>query len=197
MNTWDRRYDEERYFYGTEPNYLVARELPLLPPGRLLCLAEGEGRNAVFAAGLGHQVTAVDSSAVGRRKALQLAVGRGVLLDYRCEDVVTAAWDAQPWDVIVLCFAHLDPKDMPAVHARCAQALVPGGTLILNSFAKAQFGRKSGGPPRLDWLHDLQELKTQFPGVTLRTAREVEVALDEAAGHRGPAMVLELVGTRD
>ena len=195
-NNWDNRYDEERYFYGIEPNYFVARELPKLDLGRVLCLAEGEGRNAVYAAGLGHDVVAVDSSFVGRRKALELAAERGVTLEYRLGDVVGGLWSEETWDVIVLCFMHLPPEVAPEVHAACAAALRPGGTLILNSFSKAQFGRKSGGPPRLEWLHDLAEVRGQFPGLEVE-AVEAEVELAEGVGHGGLAVVIELVGRKD
>lgn len=195
QNKWDARYDEDRFFYGVEPNYLVARELVGLAPGRGLFLAEGEGRNAVYAAGLGHEVTAVDSSTVGRRKALELAAEKGCALDYRLADLVADTWDDQTWDFIVLCFAHMPPEIMPGVHHRVAACLEPGGTLILNSFSKAQFGRKSGGPPRLEWLHDLDELLTQFPGLTLQ-AQEKEVELRESVGHQGLAWVIELKGIK-
>ena len=194
-NRWDSRYDEERYFYGTEPNHVVARELPSLPRGRLLCLAEGEGRNAVYAAGLGFDVVAVDNSFVGRRKALELANLVGVDIEYRLSDVVGSSRQDEKWDVIVLCFCHLPPEDMPVVHGACAAALRPGGTLILNSFSKAQFGRKSGGPPRLEWLHDVDALKMQFPGLDV-VAEEKEVELAEGVGHVGAAMVIELVGRK-
>ncbi|MCB1184278.1 methyltransferase domain-containing protein [bacterium] len=194
-NNWDNRYDQERYFYGTEPNHLVARVLPGLPRGRVLCLAEGEGRNAVYAATLGHQVVAVDESFVGRRKALELAEYSGVDLEYRLDDVIGGAWTDETWDVIVLCFAHLDPAYMPSVHAACAAALAPGGTLVLCSFSRAQFGRKSGGPPRLEWLHDATELERQFPGLTLEM-EEKEVHLSEGTGHVGAAMVIEMVGRK-
>ena len=195
-NRWDDRYDHERYFYGEEPNAFLAAHLPGLPPGRALFPAEGEGRNAVFAAGLGHRVLAVDSSAVGRRKALELAARRGVALEYRCADVLEDPWPAQPWDLVALCFAHLAPQDAVVLHARAAACLVPGGCLLLNSFSKAQLGRPSGGPPRLEWLHDLAELRTQFPGVVFEHAVEQEVELGEGVGHRGPAMVIELVGRK-
>lgn len=194
-NKWDERYEQDEFFYGREPNYFVARKLRAAGPKRVLCLAEGEGRNAVFAAGLGHEVTAVDSSAVGRRKALDLAAEKGVTLDYRLADVVTEPWDQQTWDVIVLCFTHLPPEDMVAVHRRVASCLAPGGTLLLNSFSKAQYGRKSGGPPRLEWLHDMVELMDQFPGLTL-LGEEKEVELNEGPGHVGPAMVNELKGKK-
>lgn len=196
-NRWDERYDHPRYFYGEEPNAFLAERLPALPQGTALFLAEGEGRNAVHAAALGHRVLAVDSSAVGRRKALDLATRRGVALDYRCADVLADPWDAdpwdgRPWDLIVLCFAHLPPPDAAAMHARVARALAPGGRLLLNSFSKAQLGRPSGGPPRLDWLHDLAELKAQFAGLTFTHAVEREVDLGEGVGHRGKAMVIEI-----
>lgn len=194
-NRWDDRYDAEEYFYGTEPNDFVARKLAPLPAGRALFLAEGEGRNAVHAAGLGHDVVAVDSSVVGRRKALALAAARDVNLEYRRENVVGGSWTGERWDLIVLCFVHLPPELAPALHADCAGALAPGGVLILNSFAKAQFGRKSGGPPNLEWLHDEAELRTQFPGLDL-TVEEKEIELDEGTGHRGAAMVVELFGRK-
>jgi len=194
-NNWDVRYDEARFFYGRSPNEFVGRELQDLPPGHGLYLAEGEGRNAVFAAGLGHQVTAVDSSVVGRRKALELAAHRRVSLKYDVADLLDHPWPAQQWDHVVMCFAHLPPETMPAVHAKVVDCLAPGGTLIHVSFAKSQFGRKSGGPPRLEWLHEVEVLKQQYAGLDLML-EEKEVDLQEAVGHRGPAMVIELTGTK-
>ena len=200
-NRWDERYDHPRFFYGEEPNAFLASRLTGLPPGTALFLAEGEGRNAVHAAGLGHRVLAVDSSAVGRRKALELAQRRGVTLEYRCADVLADdwavdPWEGRPWDLIVLCFAHLAPDDAAAMHARAVAVLAPGGRVILNSFSKAQLGRPSGGPPRLDWLHDLAELKAQFAALDLEHALEREVELGEGVGHRGAAMVIEIVASR-
>ncbi len=195
-NNWDNRYDHDRFFYGEEPNYFVASQLASLPPGRGLFLAEGEGRNAVYAATLGHDVAAVDSSAVGARKALEFAARRGVTIDYRVADVVADRWDDETWDFVVLCFAHLDPAVMADVHRRVAASLKPGGRLILNSFATSQWGRKSGGPPRLEWLHDLKDVKSHFPDVAFDRAVETEVDLNESVGHRGLAMVLEVAGVK-
>lgn len=194
-NNWDERYDQEKYFYGLAPNYSIARQLKEIEPGRGLFLAEGEGRNAVFAAGMGHEILAVDSSSVGRQKALDLAAEREVSIEYRLADLVTDPWDRETWDFIVLCFAHLPPEIMPEIHQRVAACIKPGGVMILNSFSKAQLGRKSGGPPRLDWLHDLDELMGQFPGLELE-GREAEVDLRESVGHHGLAMVIELKGTK-
>jgi len=194
-NNWDIRYDEERFFYGKEPNYFVARKLSALEKGRGLFLAEGEGRNAVFAAGMGHEVVAVDNSFVGQRKALELAAARSVSIDYRLEDLTNGSWAKESWDFVVLCFAHMDPAIMPTVHCQVAECLPPNGRMIFLSFSKAQFGRTSGGPPRLDWLHDPAELKRQFPGLDL-TVEEREVDLEESVGHNGLAMVIEITGSK-
>ena len=194
-NNWDNRYDEERYFYGTEPNVFVARSLAGLKPGLALFLAEGEGRNAVYAAQLGHRVVAVDNSFVGQRKTLALAAERGVTVDYRLADVIAGAWTAEQWDLIVLCFAHMPPEVMPQVHADCALALAPGGVVVLNSFEKSQLGRKSGGPPRLEMLHDVPTLLGSFPGLDVE-AVEVEADLAEGVGHRGPAKLIELLARK-
>ena len=192
---WDARYEEEGFFYGKEPNYFVARQLSALDKGRGLFLAEGEGRNAVFAAGLGHDVVAVDISTVGRRKALDLAAARDVSIDYRYEDLTSGSWATESWDFVVLCFVHLDPAIMPEVHRQVAECLAPNGRLIFLSFSKAQLGRKSGGPPMLDWLHDPAELKGQFPGLDL-VVEEREIDLEESVGHNGLAMVIEITGSK-
>jgi SAM-dependent methyltransferase len=196
LTRWDERYDHERYFYGRTPNEFVADQLPALPAGRGLYLAEGEGRNVVFAAGLGHHAVAVDSSAVGRRKALALAEDRGVGIHYHVADILDDRWDEQAWDHVVLCFVHVPPEQRAELHRRVAACLKPGGALIFTSFSKAQFGRHSGGPPRLDWLHDLDEVRAEFPGVEFEQAVEREVDLREGVGHHGLAMVIEMVGTK-
>jgi len=196
VNRWDERFAGEDYYYGRTPNYFVAEQIPVLEPGRGLYLAEGEGRNAVFAAGLGHRVTAVDSSAVGRRKALELAADRGVQIVYQVTDILGYPWWEREWGHIVLCFAHMSAEAMPEIHRRCAASLAPGGTLVLISFSKAQLGRGTGGPPDLELLHDLEELKGQLPGLELEHALEREVDMGEAGGHSGLAMVNELVATR-
>lgn len=194
--TWDERYAGGEYFYGTEPNAFLAAELLRLPRGHGLFLGEGEGRNAVHAAALGHEVLAVDASAVGREKALRLARERGVRLPYLLGDVTVAPWDERPFDFAALIFLHLPPDARRAVHARVAQTLRPGGTLILESFQKGQLGRRSGGPQSPELLHDLRELQADFAGLVWTLAEEREVRLDESDAHRGLALVNRLVGVR-
>ncbi len=194
--TWDERYAGGEYFYGTEPNAFLAAELLRLPRGHGLFLGEGEGRNAVHAAALGHEVLAVDASAVGREKALRLARERGVTLTYLLGDVTVARWDERPFDFAALIFLHLPPDARRAVHARVAKALRPGGTLILESFQKGQLGRASGGPQSPELLHDLRDLRADFAGLAWTLAEEREVRLDESDAHRGLALVNRLVGVK-
>jgi SAM-dependent methyltransferase len=195
-STWDERFSGEEYFYGTEPNAFLAAELSRLPRGRGLFLGEGEGRNAVHAARLGHEVLAVDASAVGRDKALRLARERGVTLAYLLGDVAAVPWDERPFDFAALIFLHLPPDARRAVHVRVVNVLRSGGTLLLESFAKGQLGRGSGGPQRGELLYDMRELQADFAGLVWTLAEEREVRLDESDAHRGLALVNRLVGFR-
>ena len=111
---WDSRFDTPDYAYGTRPNDFLVEVASRLPPGaRVLSLGEGEGRNAAFLAALGHRVTAVDASEVGRDKALRLAAERGVALDYVVSDLADYALAPDTWDAVVAIFCHLPPQ--PAV----------------------------------------------------------------------------------
>ncbi len=195
-NKWDSRYDQEDYFYGFEPNHFVGPEVEKLAAGKGLFLAEGEGRNAVFAAGCGHETVALDNSWVGQEKTLKLASSKGVSVDYRLVDLIADDWVVDQYDFVVLCFVHLAPRFMSQIHSNAVACLRPGGRLIHCSFSKAQFGRSTGGPPSLDWLHDLEELKKQYAGVEFDRTEELEVDLDEATGHRGPAMIIEITGNK-
>jgi ubiquinone/menaquinone biosynthesis C-methylase UbiE len=197
MNRWDERYGHDRYYYGEEPNRHVARALDGLPPGRGLFLAEGEGRNAVYAADLGHDVVAIDSSREGRRKARRLAERRGVAIDYVLADVAAYPWDDETWDFVVLCFFQMVAAERRAFHRRVAGALRSGGHLILQAFSKRQYGRDSGGPPDRDLLYELDDLKMDFAPLRWLVAREHEVQLAEGVGHRGLAAVIEMIGVRE
>ena len=106
---WDECYAEPGYAYGTAPNDFLAAVVDRIPDGRVLCLAEGEGRNATFLAQWERQVTAVDASAVGMAKAAALAAERGVKLDTVVADLATYELQPGAWDAIVLIFAHLPP----------------------------------------------------------------------------------------
>lgn len=198
VDFWDARYEGETYAYGTEPNACFRQQLDALPPGRLLLLAEGEGRNAVYAAKRGWQVTAVDFSDEGRAKALRLAVAQGVRLDYQVADLTTLGW-LRPghYDTVGLIYAHLGPKDRRAVHAGAAASLAPGGHLILEAFSPRQLGLPSGGPKSADMLYEPAALAADFAGLNILENHALGVVLHEGSFHAGPANVVRLLGVRD
>ena len=198
VDFWDARYADETYAYGTEPNAYFRQRLDALPPGRLLLLAEGEGRNAVYAAQRGWQVTAVDFSDEGRAKALRLAVAQGVRLDYQVADLMALGW-LRPghYDAVGLIYAHLAPADRRAVHAAAAASLASGGHLILEAFSPHQLGLPSGGPRTAEMLYQPATLADDFAGLTLLENYELGVVLHEGGCHAGPANVVRLLATRD
>ncbi|WP_216726958.1 class I SAM-dependent methyltransferase [Hymenobacter siberiensis] len=191
---WDARYEAEAYAYGTEPNAYFRRQLDTLPPGRLLLLAEGEGRNAVYAARKGWQVTAVDFSDEARAKAQRLAASHGVRLDYRVEDLMDLAWQ-QPagYDAIGLIYAHFPPTERQAVHTAAVASLAPGGHLLLEAFNPRQLGLSSGGPREAELLYEPAQLTADFAGLTLLENYEATVVLREGSFHAGPAQVVRLL----
>ncbi|SET54023.1 class I SAM-dependent methyltransferase [Hymenobacter actinosclerus] len=194
---WNERYESEQYAYGTAPNAYFRRQLDLLPPGRLLLLAEGEGRNAVYAARRGWQVTAIDFSDEARAKAQRLAVAQGVHLNYQVADLTDLSWQQTgAYDAIGLIYAHLPTADRQAVHAAAASSLAPGGHLLLEAFSPRQLGLLSGGPKTADSLYEPADLATDFAGLQVLENRELGVVLHEGSFHAGPAQVVRLLAKR-
>jgi Methyltransferase domain len=195
---WDQRFAEPGYKYGTEPNaFLVAQAAMLAPSSDILLPGDGEGRNSVWLARQGHRVRAMDSSAVGLRKAAALAAQHGVPLHTVLADL--ADWSPEPAsaDAVVLIFVHLPSTLRQAVHRRLAGALRPGGWLILEAFHPSQLGRASGGPRDVDMLVTLADLRADFEGVLDESlGEETEIRLDEGPGHQGAALVTRWVGRR-
>ncbi len=197
MNQWDERYSTEHFAYGTQPNaWLAAQAARIAPGGRVLCLAEGEGRNAVWLAGQGFTVRAVDGSAVGLEKAQRLAAQRGVTISTAVADLADHVPEPGGADAVVLIYLHLPPPLRAAVHARAAAALKPGGLLILEAFTPAQLPLGSGGPKQPDLLYTAALLRADFPGLAWDPLEEVETVLDEGPLHQGRAAVVRGVGVR-
>lgn len=197
---WDQRYGDAgpAYVFGTAPNDFLAACASSLPSGPVLCLAEGEGRNAVHLASRGHAVTAVDQSSVGLAKARQLATRHGVDLTAVVADLADYPIEPGKWSAIVSIFCHLPQPLRRKVHARAAAGLAPCGRIILEAYTPAQVRFKTGGPigaPEL--LMTLAEVRDEFPGVTWEVAHEIEREVIEGDGHTGRAAVLQLFGRRD
>lgn len=193
---WDERYAEPELTYGAEPNDFL-REMALrLPAGPVLALGEGQGRNAVFLAGLGHAVTAVDQSAVGLARARELAASRGVAITTVTADLANFDPSPGPWSGIISIFCHVPSDLRRRLYPRCAELLAPGGVFILESFTPDQPAFGTGGPKETDLLCTLGELRELLPGLVLEVGREVVRELHEGAYHHGPSAVVQVVARR-
>ena len=195
---WDQRYAEPGYKYGTAPNaFLVAQASRLRPGGCVLLPGDGEGRNSVWLALRGHNVLAIDSSGVGLDKARRMAQEQGAQIATLQADLTDWRPEPKSADAVLLTFVHLPSAIRRAVHRALADALAPGGWLILEAFDRSQLGRSSGGPKDPDMLYPLEAVQADFEGLLreeLAWAGEIE--LDEGPGHQGAARVVRYVGQR-
>lgn len=198
---WNQRYSEETYAYGEEPNGFLEQELKKLSPQSILFPAEGEGRNAVYAASLGWKVTAFDISDAGKQKAQQLADRRGVTIDYHVGTLEEIGIHEQQFDAIALIYAHFPANVKSSIHRALNQLLRPGGTLIFEAFSKnnLEYVAKNpnvGGPRDEATLCSLDELKADFESYEVSIFEEKEVHLEEGLYHNGTGMVIRFVGTK-
>lgn len=193
---WDEKYGTEDYVYGKVPNRFLEEHAAELPPGDVLCLAEGEGRNAVFLAGLGFHVTAVDLSPVGLDKAQRLAAEKSVEIETICADLADYDLGTQRWDAIVSIFGHLPSEVRRQVYSRLPAALRPGGVLLLEAYTPDQMGRGTGGPRSVDLLVTAHMLRDELPGLQILHLEELERDVVEGRGHTGPAAVVQLLARK-
>jgi SAM-dependent methyltransferase len=193
---WDERYSEPGYAYGTEPNGFLASVVDCIPEGRVLCLAEGEGRNAVFLARHGYDVTAVDASRVGLTKANNLAAERGVTITTINADLTEFDIEPGAWQGIVSIFCHLPPLIRAGLHERCLRGLAPGGVFVLEGFNPRQLELRTGGPKTRELLMELDIIRQELPGLRFEIAREIERPVEEGKYHRGTAAVVEILAVK-
>jgi SAM-dependent methyltransferase len=194
---WDTRYAGPDYCYGTEANAFVAECAPQIPAGPVLCLGEGEGRNAAFLSQRGHAVTAVDQSAVGLAKARQLAARHGHILTTVTADLGTFSIPPDTWSAIVATFVHLPPPLRAVVHRAAAAGLRPGGVMILEAYTPDQLRHRTGGPVNSpECFMTLTALREDFAGLDLIVARELERDVCEGTCHTGRGAVVQILARR-
>jgi hypothetical protein len=197
MMNWDERYGAaQEYVFGTAPNDFLAACARLIPPGPVLCLAEGEGRNAVFLAERGHTVTAMDQSAVGMAKAQQLARARGVSITTLVSDIGAYRIAPEAWSGIVSIFAHFPVALRRAVHAQVVAGLRPGGVFITELYTPAQLAFGTGGPKDPALLASLAPMREELAGLELLVAHEMERDVIEGGAHTGRAAVVQVAARR-
>lgn len=199
---WNERYAEDGFAYGSEPNDFLREALATHRPssapitGRALCLAEGEGRNAVWLAQQGWQVRAVDLSAVGLAKAERLAASRGVQIETQVTDLDALELAEGSYELIVSIWAHVPPPLRRRVHTSVARALAPGGLFVLEAYAPANVGRGVGGPQDASLCMRLADLEAELPGLSTVYGVEKERDVNEGKYHVGLSAVTQLVAQR-
>lgn len=194
---WNGRYAGENFLYGTEPNdWLRSQSHHIAHAGSVLCLAEGEGRNAVFLAGLGHAVTAVDSSSVGLQKMQHLASQRGVSVQSVVSDLGQFAIEPASWDAVVSIWCHVPVELRVPLHRAVVRGLKPGGVLILESYHPRQVSFKTGGPSDPTLMMTLAQLTDELKGLEPVLARETEREVHEGQGHFGLSAVTQWLGRK-
>jgi SAM-dependent methyltransferase len=195
-NFWDERYGREEYVYGEEPNVFFADQIRPLKPASILFPCEGEGRNAIYAATHGWDVTAFDGSQAGREKALALAKKKGVDIKYTIDDAATITFPDESFDVVVFSYAHLPPVVRKRFNKCVIGWLKPGGRVIMEVFGKGQLQYKSGGPKDIEMLYSEDVLKTDFADLDIELLQDTVIELHEGSFHEGPANVVRFVGIK-
>ena len=194
---WDQRYQENKPVYGEAANDFLAEQVGLLRPGTCLCLAEGQGRNAVWIAEQGFAVTAMDQSSVGMAKAAELAAARGVALETAVGDLAEFDLGLGKWDNIVSIFGHLPSPLRRDVHRRVVEALRPGGIFLLEAFTPDQLATEgTGGPADPDMLLTIAKLRAELPELEVVFAREIVRPVNEGDYHKGDCAVVQFIARK-
>ena len=197
---WNTRYAAEGYAYGTAPNEFLVQCLPALkslPRGaRVLCLADGEGRNGVWLATQGCAVTSVDIAEEGLRKARALAERAGVGLKTVQADVTAFEPGRDCWDAIVSIFLHLPARPRRALHQRCFNGLRVGGLFVFEAYSPEQLAFGTGGPKEIGLLPTLAEVEGDFAdcnGAAIEHRFSGVRSVVEGPLHSGDGHVVQLV----
>jgi len=193
---WDERFNTAEYIYGTEPNDFLVAVAAHIPAGKVLCLADGEGRNGVYLATLGYEVTAVDQSAVGLEKARKLAQSKSVKLTTIQANLADFEIEADTWDGIVSIYCHLPSHLRKSLYPQVVQGLKLNGVFVLEGFSPQQLQYDTGGPKDLDLLPDLVTLQQELNPLSWEVSQALERELQEGRYHNGQAAVIQILGRK-
>lgn len=195
---WNKRFRTDNFIFGIEPNGWLREHAHVWQPGqRLLCVADGEGRNSVWLAEQGLRVDAFDIADVGVAKARQLAAARGVNVNYVVADCDAFNFETDAYDGVAAIFVQFaDPAMRERLFYNIKRGLKPGGTLLLQGYTPKQLEYKTGGPPLASHLYTEAMLRHAFADFDVLTLREYEVELKEGAQHKGMSALIGMVGRR-
>jgi 2-polyprenyl-3-methyl-5-hydroxy-6-metoxy-1,4-benzoquinol methylase len=191
---WDKRYASDNYAYGNQPNVFFKEKIEGVEPGKILLPAEGEGRNAVYAAALGWEVHAFDFSSKAKEKAMLLSRENKVSIQYEVHGMEDADYKNESFDAMAFLYAH--NSNRKGNHRQLLKFLKPGGTIILEAFSKAQKENTTGGPKDVNMLYSIQELKEDFSQLSELKVWEEDIVLDEGTFHSGKSSVIRLIGKK-
>jgi SAM-dependent methyltransferase len=201
VDRWNDRYSKAEFAYGEQPNNYLKEQLEKLPAGTILFPAEGEGRNAVFAAKLGWTVSAFDISVEGKNKALRLAKANNVTIDYQVGELQTLHYHSEQFDAMALIYAHFLADVKSQYHKTLDQYLRKGGVVIFEAFSKRHLdyiarNEKVGGPKDIETLFSIKEIRSDFANYDIIELEEKEIELSEGLFHNGLGSVIRFVGRK-
>lgn len=199
---WNERFGHDDWTYGKEPNGFFKNQINSLRPGKLLLPAEGEGRNAAYAASVGWKVDAFDVSEQGKKKAEILAKEISVTFNYKVAEFKDISFDENTFDLIALIYAHFQPETRAEYHKKLVRWLKPGGKFILEGFGKDQLKIKEknsevGGPGNIDMLYSIEELQKDFEDLSIIQLEEKLVNLNEGRHHKGKSALIRFIGQKE
>lgn len=192
---WNERFAGEDYWFGTEPNAFLVSQRDRFEPGqKALAIADGEGRNGVWLAQQGLEVTSVDLSPNGVRKAQQLAARYGVTINTVCADLETWDWGPPRFDIVVAIFIQFaPPRFRDLIFRRMADVLNPGGMILLEGYRPEQVAYGTGGPRDVEQLYTEALLRASFAGMDVLYLAEYDAELHEGSRHHGMSALIDLV----
>lgn len=195
---WDERYSAPEYIYGKQPNeFLASLPLKAAKGQKVLCLAEGEGRNAVYLASLGYEVLAIDQSMTGLQKALDLASENGVKIEVEQADLGSYKIPLDTYDGIISIFGHFDPGTRSYIYEQAIKGLKKNGFLAMEVYSKEQLSNDTGGPKSEETLYDLDDLEFIFQGrLEYIIKRKIERNIIEGKYHTGTGSVIQIFALR-
>ncbi len=192
---WDARYNSSEFIYGIKPNEFFKNNLNKIKKGKILLPGDGEGRNAVYAAKNGWDVTAFDYSVSAKKKALHLAEENQVKINYITSEA-SAFSNNGKFDNISIIYFHLPPKARLEFHRKLKNLLNVEGKVVLECFSKSQIDNKSGGPKDLNLLYSTKQLEADFDYLNIKLLEEKEIHLEEGEFHHGKASVIRMIAQK-
>ena len=193
--TWNARFAGSEYLFGEAPNAFLTREARWIAPrGSVLCVADGEGRNSVWLAELGCEVTGIDISPLALAKADRLAAERSVKVQWLEADITNWTWTPKGFDAVVCIFIQFAaPEGRERIFSGMQQTLDGDGHVVLQGYTPRQLQYGSGGPRDLDHLYTRELLERAFADWDIVHLHEHDEMLAEGTKHVGMAALIDMI----